>query len=542
MAKKNSSHFHTFLLWILLFSFAKLSKSLPLSTSSRWILDDKTGSRVKLTCVNWVGHLEPLVVEGLQKKPLPYIVDNVALMGFNCVRLTWATFMFTRENYGNLTVRESLNQLSLDGSVAGIAMNNPQLLDATVVEVQKAVVYELGRKNIMVILDNHVSKPQWCCGGDDGNGFFGDEFFDPKEWLQGLAAVANLYKDAPNVVAMSMRNELRGPRQNTNDWYEYIPQGAAAIHGENPSLLIIVSGLGYETDLSFVKEKPLVLNFTNKLVYEAHWYAFDTPWQIWLSQTNQICAQRSQRFADHSAFVVSSSKPVPLFLSEFGADQRGGNEADNRYLSCLLAFVAEHDLDWALWTLQGSYILRQGVVELEEVYGMFDVNWDHIRNSTLSRRLQLVKQIIWDPKSNNTTHSKLYHPQSGLCAQIGNNGSVRGSDCQSPGRWKQQEAGSSIQLEAEAEGTFGCLRAVGDGQPATVSSDCGNQTTLWKLVSSSQLHIAAQGGYLCLEMNSSDSVVVTRKCLCLDENSNDVPNCAENPEGQWFKLVPTNES
>ncbi|XP_027080837.2 glycosyl hydrolase 5 family protein [Coffea arabica] len=540
MAEKNSSHFHTFLLWILLFSFAKLSKSLPLSTSSRWILDDKTGSRVKLTCVNWVGHLEPLIVEGLQKKPLPYIVDNVALMGFNCVRLTWATFMFTRENYGNLTVRESLNQLSLDGSVAGIAMNNPQLLDATVVEVQKAVVYELGRKNIMVILDNHVSKPQWCCGGDDGNGFFGDEFFDPKEWLQGLTAVANLYKDAPNVVAMSMRNELRGPRQNTNDWYEYIPQGAAVIHGENPSLLIIVSGLGYETDLSFVKEKPLVLNFTNKLVYEAHWYAFDTPWQIWLSQTNQICAQRSQRFADHSAFVVSSSNPVPLFLSEFGADQRGGNEADNRYLSCLLAFVAEHDLDWALWTLQGSYILRQGVVELEEVYGMFDVNWDHIRNSTLSRRLQLVKQIIWDPKSNNTTHSKLYHPQSGLCAQIGNNGSVRGSDCQSPGRWKQQEAGSSIQLEAE--GTFGCLRAVGDGQPATVSSDCGNQTTLWKMVSSSQLHIAAQGGYLCLEMNSSDSVVVTRKCLCLDENSNDVPNCAENPEGQWFKLVPTNES
>ena len=38
----------------------------------------------------------------------------------------------------------------------------------------QAVVNALGEKNVMVILDNHVSTPGWCCSNDDGNGFFGD--------------------------------------------------------------------------------------------------------------------------------------------------------------------------------------------------------------------------------------------------------------------------------------------------------------------------------------------------------------------------------
>ncbi|KAL3498922.1 hypothetical protein ACH5RR_041654 [Cinchona calisaya] len=462
-------------------------------------------------------------------------------MGFNCVRLTWATYMYTRPNYSSLSVEESLKNFSLQDALAGIAKNNPTFLNLTVTEARKVVVNELGAKNIMVVLDNHVSQPQWCCGYDDGNGFFGDALFDPVEWLQGLGTVAELYKDSPNVVAMSMRNELRGPHQNTNEWYQYITLGAEAIHRGNPSLLVIVSGLSYATDLSFLKEKPLALNFANKLVYEAHWYSFHHPWQMWLSQTNILCATITRDFMDNSAFVISENNPpVPLFLSEFGVDQRGGNEADNRYLSCLLAFIAEYDLDWALWTLQGSYILREGVVELEEVYGMFDANWDRVRNSTIQQRLQFVKQVIQDPNSTYPTYSKLYHPQSGLCAQFGND-NIHAIGCQNLVSWKPQVKGFLIQLK----GRSGCLMAVGDGHPPIFSSDCEKQTTLWKLVSTSRLHIATrdeQGVYLCLELNSSDLMILTKKCLCLDEDGVDVPDCADNPERQWFKFIPTNKS
>ncbi|GLT86552.1 hypothetical protein SLE2022_046860 [Rubroshorea leprosula] len=66
--------------------------SLPLSTNSRWIVDDQTGQRVKLACANWVSHLEPIVAEGLaeglSKQPLDVISKKILSMGFNCVRLT----------------------------------------------------------------------------------------------------------------------------------------------------------------------------------------------------------------------------------------------------------------------------------------------------------------------------------------------------------------------------------------------------------------------------------------------------------------------
>lgn len=84
------------------------------------------------------------------------------------------------------------------------------------------MVTTLGNYNVMVILDNHLTKPGWCCGNDDGNGFFGDIFFDPATWISGLTYMATSFKDTSNVVGMSLRNELRGPKQNVDDWFKYV--------------------------------------------------------------------------------------------------------------------------------------------------------------------------------------------------------------------------------------------------------------------------------------------------------------------------------
>ncbi|KAG4989948.1 hypothetical protein JHK84_032503 [Glycine max] len=48
--------------------------------------------------------------------------------------------------------------------------------------LDQEVVKGLGDNGVMVILDNHVSKPRWCCSDDDGNGFFGDSYFDPDQY------------------------------------------------------------------------------------------------------------------------------------------------------------------------------------------------------------------------------------------------------------------------------------------------------------------------------------------------------------------------
>lgn len=192
---------------------------------------------------------------------------------------------------------------------------------------------------------------------------------------------------------MSMRNELRGPRQNPNDWYKYMAQGAEAIHRANPDILVIVSGLSFDTNLSFVKNKPLEVNINKKLVYEAHWYSFGNPTEKWLYQTNGYCGEVTQTFLGQSGFLGSGPNPIPLFLSEFGVDQTSGTEAENRYLSCILGLVAERDLDWAWWALQGSYMLREGKFDSEENYGVLDFNWDSVRNASVLKKIQLIQQI-----------------------------------------------------------------------------------------------------------------------------------------------------
>jgi len=83
------------------------------------------------------------------------------------------------------------------------------------------MISALASKGIMVILDNQMTTPGWCCSRTDGNGFFGDKYFDPNEWLKGLSAMATMFNDTKNVVGMSLRNELRGPNQNVSLWYRY---------------------------------------------------------------------------------------------------------------------------------------------------------------------------------------------------------------------------------------------------------------------------------------------------------------------------------
>lgn len=181
------------------FLFFDLSFTLPLSTNKRWIVDSISGERVKLRCVNWASHLEPMLAEGLDKQPLKSIAARVVELRFNCVRLTWPTFMFTRPDYGNTTVEQTFDSFNLEAAKEGIRKNNPWVLNMTHIEAFTKVVDELGARSVMVVLDNHVSKPKWCCPYADGNGFIGDYYFDPSEWLLGLATVAKHFNGKKQV-------------------------------------------------------------------------------------------------------------------------------------------------------------------------------------------------------------------------------------------------------------------------------------------------------------------------------------------------------
>lgn len=139
--------------------------------------------------------MQAMLAEGLHHRPLNDITTMVAKLRFNCVQLTYSIHMFTR--YANLTVQQSLENFDMKDAMTGIAQNNHFVLNMTLVEAYGVVVDSLTTHGIMVVSDNHISQPRWCCSDDDGNGFFGDRYFDPQEWLQGISLAAQSLKGKP---------------------------------------------------------------------------------------------------------------------------------------------------------------------------------------------------------------------------------------------------------------------------------------------------------------------------------------------------------
>ena len=166
-------------------------------------------------------------------------------------------------------------------------------------------------------------------------------------------------------------------------------QGAAErVHSANPNVLVILSGLNYDIDLSFLGNKLVSLSFTGKLVLEAHRYGF-TDTNIWKSRNaNQACRIVVDDMMRTSGFLLR--KGFPLFVSEFGMDLRDTNINDNRYMNCFLTYAAELDFDWALWTLTGSYYIKEGAIDFEEFYGVLNFNWIDIRNPKFLQRISAI--------------------------------------------------------------------------------------------------------------------------------------------------------
>uniref|UniRef100_A0A0A9FKW9 Glycoside hydrolase family 5 domain-containing protein n=1 Tax=Arundo donax TaxID=35708 RepID=A0A0A9FKW9_ARUDO len=514
-----------------------------LSTASRWIVDE-SGNRVKLACVNWPSHLEPMLAEGLGKQPVGAIAGDVAAMGFNCVRLTWPTFLVTNASYSNLTVAQSFRRLNLTESLAGITVNNPAIVDLKLIDAFKAVVSSLGENNVMVILDNHLSKPGWCCSNTDGNGFFGDAYFDPDVWVDGLTKMATMFAGAPNVVGMSLRNELRGPRQNADDWYKYMQRGAEAVHAANPRVLVILSGLSFDNDLAFLNSRPVNLSFMGKVAFEVHWYSFSNGQDWATGNANQVCARISADVTRRALYLLD--KGWPVFLSEFGVDNRGGNANDNRYYGCAASVAADLDLDWALWALQGSYYLREGVLGLDEVYGVLDWAWCKPRNGTALRRVQALQRPFRGPGlAEAAPYTVLFHPATGTCVvRRRSSPAVELGPCNETEAWTYSTQQQRLALRDGSAPL--CLRAEGAGRAARLGVACGDAMARWRLVSDSKLHVAVNAsssssgnggdGMLCLDVGADGRSVVTNPCRCLStDNSCD-------PESQWFKLVTSTRS
>jgi endoglucanase len=56
-------------------------------------------------------------------------------------------------------------------------------------------------------------------------------------------------------------------------------------------------------------------------------------------------------------------------------------------LNCLLDWMQGNDADWAVWAIQGSYYVRDKVVDSDESWGMMNHEFSDWRNPAFPGRL-----------------------------------------------------------------------------------------------------------------------------------------------------------
>jgi endoglucanase len=138
-----------------------------------------------------------MIPEGLQHSSIQDIVAWFSKLGLNSVRMTFAIEMVDdyMANSPNQSLEKSvinaLGQSNGTKVLNQILSKNPQFTkNTTRLQVWDAVAKELAKQGVLVHLDNHVSKAFWCCAGEDGNGWFGEKYFNVENWKRGLAFIA----------------------------------------------------------------------------------------------------------------------------------------------------------------------------------------------------------------------------------------------------------------------------------------------------------------------------------------------------------------
>ncbi|KAI3483929.1 hypothetical protein L1887_53085 [Cichorium endivia] len=398
-------------------------------------IKNNNGEPVILVGTNWPGSGETMIPEGIEFRSIADIVSMMKYVGYNFVRHTYPIQMVDQiyENNGtDITVQSALlYALGEDNGtriMEMISKNNPQITNSTTrFEVLSMIAEEEKKQGMLMHLDNHISRAIWCCSHDDGNAWFDDVDFNVENWHRGHSYMANWAKKHSNIVSMSLRNELRKSAlrpldYNWQTWWGNVSAAAENIHATNPDLLITISGLDYDIDLSALTTQANLLDApyvntdmdkianaesmppqyadiantkfgkANKAVLELHAYKMSTYYQDHLEDCDAIqtglyrfgfnalgesarpeACNNSTDFADPYS-CPSAKITLPTLLTEFG-DAQDSSYANVTMQKCLRDFTTKNKIGWAHWALAGSYRIRQNVVFNNDTWGLTTPTW-----------------------------------------------------------------------------------------------------------------------------------------------------------------------
>jgi len=360
---------------------AQATSQLPLHTSNYQIVD-AASHPIRLMSVNWYGFDEKEYVPGgLDHAPLTTIVGLIKSMGFNSVRLPWA----------NETLEK--NPLVSDYAIKA----NPQFRGKRAMEVMDAVIDALAKAHIMVILDNHVSRADWCCKDDDDNGLWYNAQYPESAWLADWMTIVRRYRKQPWVVGVDLRNELRSGAtwggDKKFDWHAAAQRGGNVVITVNPKLLVMIEGPQYSTDFRGAEKLPIVLKLPNRVVYSPHAYSFGTHYKNY--------AELKATFDERAGFLLHTQPAIPLWIGEFGTCQTltpCGSDPNGTWIRGFVRYVKEHpEVGWSYWPLNGTQSSGYSrKYDAPETFGLLTTDYQNI---AAPRLLELFRSIGLQPQA-----------------------------------------------------------------------------------------------------------------------------------------------
>ncbi|KAI9904826.1 hypothetical protein N3K66_001355 [Trichothecium roseum] len=316
---------------------------LPLRTKGRHIVD-QTDRRFKLSSVNYYGASDEFFVAGgLDVQHRSVIAQSIRKLGFNSVRLPYADELV----YKNPVVD------------AKKVSANPDLIGLKALDVLEAVTTALTDAGLAVILNNHITSAQWCCGADPCDSGWANDHLGPicrvkqteEQWIQNWEIVMERFLHNPYVIGADLRNEVRG-LWGTMPWRKWA--AAAEKCGNrllkmNKDWLIVVEGTESANDVSGAKKRPVVLDVDNRLVYSAHIYS----WSGWGSVGGRFSRRSYASFVNtmrHNWGYLLESDTAPVWVGEFGAPSFP-HYGHIKYWNNMFRYLKAVDADFGYWAL-----------------------------------------------------------------------------------------------------------------------------------------------------------------------------------------------
>ncbi|MFH7026508.1 MAG: cellulase family glycosylhydrolase [Heteroscytonema crispum UTEX LB 1556] len=316
----------------------------PLSTKGSQIID-ATGKQVLLRGVNWFGmETDVHVPHGLWVRDYKDMLAQIKSLGYNVIRLPFSVQALRSSNIGGV-----------DFNIG----SNKDLQGKTPLQVMDIIIQEAAGQGLYIMLDSHrlddYKIPEL---------WYGDGFTEA-DWIDSWKMLATRYKNYANVIAADLKNEPHGQaswgtNNQATDWRLAAERCGNAILSINPNWLIVVEGVEKNVpgqklsahwwggNLEGVKNYPVRLNVSNKLVYSPHEYGPGVYNSSWFSEST--FPQNLYSRWETGFHYISSQGIAPIWIGEFGGRQVDNASKEGIWQRQLVDFIKQKNLTFTYWS------------------------------------------------------------------------------------------------------------------------------------------------------------------------------------------------